>query len=104
LGRKEIFTDQSFDAGPHVGIAFDRDVSLKEVAREPGISRAGFRLFLVIESIVAEDLSSLGIRWQNFRRSVQESTRLIKVNRAGYIGGNDAVILTGFCDAIDLDS
>src|SRR5581483_8712336 len=73
------------------------------MTRKPRIRRAGLRLFLVVKAIIAENLRPQRISRNYFWHATQHSTRLIKVDRAGHIGWNDAIILSWLGDAIDLD-
>src|SRR5438270_14009084 len=73
------------------------------MTREPGIRRAGLWLFFVVKAEVAQNLGPQSISWNDFRQTMKHSTRLKKVNRAGHIGRNNAIILPGLGDAVHLN-
>src|SRR3954465_15932815 len=97
-----IHRSEFLSATTHWARIRSRYVPLENDARTK-YSRAGLRLFLVIEAKVTEDLCPHRIIGNDFRITVEHSTWLIKIDRPPHIRGNDMVILPRFRNAIDLD-
>ena len=69
----------------------------------PGSVGAFDGSFLVIDEVVAEDLSFRGIGGDDLRLAVDDAMGLVEVDGLGDIVRNDGIVLPDFGDAIDLN-
>lgn len=58
---------------------------------------------MVIEAVVSQDLGFGIVGRMNFAASVENSMRLVKIGGLEDIVWNDAIVLPGFCDRVDLN-
>ena len=101
--RGEALPDHGFDLRPESRIAFAFHVAGSEYTIEPGSVRTLDWIFLVIDTVVSEDLSFGRIGGCDLRLAMNDAMRLIKVHRFGDVVGNYRVVLEGFCDAVHLN-
>ena len=97
-----MLAHKAFDLGPQAGIAFALHVARSEDPLKPGCPGTLHRFFLVIETVIAQNLSLRIVCGRNRCAAMDQAMRLIKVRRLGDVVGDDLVVLPGLFDAIDL--
>jgi hypothetical protein len=101
--RRQLLTNEAFDLIPKVRVALALHVVRRYSAIEPRHAITLHGILVIIEAVVAQDLSFGIVGGMNFAASVQNSMWLVEIGGLDDIVGNDAVVLPGFCDRIDLD-
>ena len=94
--------DESFDLRPEVGIALALHVAGCEDAVPPGGFGALDGSFLVIHTVVAEDVGSGGVGGGDLALAMNNALGLVEVYGFSNVVGNDGIVLPNFGDAIDL--
>ena len=101
--RLETLTHQGFDLRPQAGIALALHVAAREVPLEPCRSGAPDWRFPVIETIVAENLGLRIVGGGDAFATVEKAVGLVEIDSGHDIFGDDAIVLPGLGDAVDLD-
>jgi len=77
-------------------------VILKQQPIIPGVIAALSRLFSVLQLHIAQDLGTGRVGGSDFCTPVEQSVRLVEIDRLGDIGRNHSVVLADFRNAIHL--
>ena len=100
---RQLRINQCFHLIPNSRIAFNFRVSFYQHPVEPGIPFAADGIRLIVKSKVPNNLRAGWIGCTNRRPAVNNSIRLVEINRLPHIAGNYCVVLPNLGDAIHLD-
>ena len=100
---RQFGVDHRCDLFPQQGIILDFVMWFIQVAHNPGIVVAIDSTIPICHLEIADDGRPLRIRCANVRPPMDDTFRLIKVDGASYVGGNDPILMAGFMNAVDLN-
>lgn len=101
--RLHAFEHKVFHLGPDVGIAFTLHVVGSDVPVKPGIAFTTDWGLVVVEAVIAEDAGFGIVDSLDFTAAVNESVRLVKVDRSSDVIGNQFIVLPELGHAVDLN-